>query len=153
MSGSTKNSDEPADVLVVTRWMRIPHEEFRFTFVRSSGPGGQNVNKVATKAQMRWDVAGSPSLIKGVRERFQAKYHRRITKEGELVMTSQRYRDQAKNILDCHEKLREMLASVAAAPVVRKKTKPSRASKERRIKEKRNRSSRKQLRKRPGADD
>lgn len=153
MSASDRSSQEPDDLLVVNSRIRIPRDEFRFTFVRSSGPGGQNVNKVATKAQMRWAVVDSPSLSTGVKERFLAKYRRRVTNEGELVMSSQRFRDQTKNVIDCFDKLREMIASVATAPTPRKKTKPSRGAKERRIKQKRQQSGKKNLRRKPGADD
>ena len=132
--------------LVVNSRLRVPLEEFSFTFARSSGPGGQNVNKVNSKALLRWPVAASPSLPAGVRERFLKSYASRITTEGELVMMSQRYRDQGRNVDDCLEKLREMLAAVAAAPVRRKRTKPSRASIERRLEAKRHKSSRKQSR-------
>jgi ribosome-associated protein len=135
----------PANLVVNSR-LRVPLEEFSFTFVRSSGPGGQNVNKVNNKAVLRWPVAASPSLPAPVRERFTRRYASRITTEGELVMTSQRYRDQGRNVDDCLEKLREMLAAVAAAPVRRKRTKPSRGSIERRLEAKRHTSSRKQNR-------
>ena len=127
--------------------------EKSFTFMRSSGPGGQNVNKVNTKVRLRWDVAKSPSLSEAVRERFQKTYSRRITTEGDLLITSQRYRDQVRNIDDCLEKLRELLASVAAPPRRRKKTKPSRGSKERRLQGKREQSERKRSRRKPGRDD
>ena len=141
------------NVLVVTRSIRIPRDEFTFTFMRSSGPGGQNVNKVNTKVRLRWDIAKSPSLSEAVRERFQKAYSRRITTEGDLLITSQRYRDQVRNIDDCLEKLRELLASVAAPPRRRKKTKPSRGSKERRLQGKREQSERKRSRRKPGRDD
>ncbi|GAB4137819.1 MAG: alternative ribosome rescue aminoacyl-tRNA hydrolase ArfB [Planctomycetaceae bacterium] len=141
------------DELYLTRAIRIPREEFQFSFVRSSGPGGQNVNKVATKAQMRWDIANSSSLPEGVKQRFLEKYSRRISKEGEFLIASQRYRDQAKNILDCLQKLGELIASVAVVPPKRKKTKPSRASKERRLQEKKKQSARKQQRRKPIRED
>ena len=149
------NTEKPSaeNVLVVTRSIRIPRDEFTFTFMRSSGPGGQNVNKVNTKVRLRWDVANSPSLSEAVRERFQKTYSRRITTEGDLLITSQRYRDQARNIEDCLEKLRELLATVASPPQRRKKTRPSRASKERRLKQKRQQSDRKRNRKKPTRDD
>ncbi|MBT4866476.1 MAG: aminoacyl-tRNA hydrolase [Planctomycetaceae bacterium] len=149
------NADGPSaeNVLVVTRSIRIPRDEFTFTFMRSSGPGGQNVNKVNTKVRLRWDVAKSPSLSEAVRERFRKTYSRRITAEGDLLITSQRYRDQVRNIDDCLEKLRELLAAVAAPPRKRKKTRPSRASKERRLQGKREQSERKRSRRKPGRDD
>ena len=132
--------------LVVNRGIQIPHAEFEFRFDRSSGPGGQNVNKVNTKATLRWSVTTSPSLTAPVRERFVEKYRRRITNSGEVVIASQRYRDQSRNVDDCLGKLKAMLSEVAVAPRRRKATKPTRASRERRLKEKRKRSEVKQRR-------
>ena len=108
----------------------IPQSELKFSFVRSSGPGGQNVNKVNSKAQLRWSVVGSQSLPADVRTRLLARYSSRITDRGEIVLTSQRYRDQARNVGDCLTKLREMLAAVAVPPRRRKKTKPPRGANE-----------------------
>jgi ribosome-associated protein len=140
--------------LVVNARVRIPLREFAFSFVRSSGPGGQNVNKLNTKAVLRWPVVASESLPAAVKERFTKKYHRRITGDGDLVMTSQRFRDQGRNIADCLEKLRAMLAEVAVAPKKRKVTKPSRRAKQRRLKEKKRHSEKKQRRgTRPSLDD
>ena len=134
--------------------LRIPLRELEFRFSRSSGAGGQNVNKVSTKATLRWDVAESPSLPEAVRQRFLTRYRRRITAGGELVLTSQRFRDQGRNVADCLEKLRAMLAAVAAAPRPRKRTRPTRASVERRLRAKRERTATKQRRRRPaGTDD
>ncbi len=139
-------------MLEVNRRIRIPFRELHFSFSRSSGAGGQNVNKVNTKATLRWDVLASPSLPDGVRERFQVSYVRRITRAGELVITSQRYRDQGRNTADCLEKLRAMLLGVATAPRRRKPTRPSKASRERRLASKRATSERKRRRRRPGSD-
>lgn len=133
-------------MLVVNSKLSIPLREFQFTFARSGGPGGQNVNKLNTKATLRWNVANSPALPEGVRARFLARYRRRITAGGELVLTSQRFRDQGRNVADCLAKLRELLDAVATAPKRRKKTKPSKASKERRLREKRRKSQKKQER-------
>ena len=115
----------------------IPRSELRFSFVRSSGPGGQNVNKVNTKAQLRWSVARSDSLPDDVRGRLLSRYARRINDRGELVLASQRYRDQARNIDDCLAKLREMVAAAAAQPKRRKKTMPPRSASETRLRAKR----------------
>ena len=139
-------------MLVVTSHLKIPLREFRFTFARSSGPGGQNVNKLNTKATLRWPVVRSGSLSEPVRKRFLARYRRRVTVEGDLLITSQRFRDAGRNVADCLEKLRQMLAEVATAPKVRKATKPTRASVRRRMDEKRRQSGKKQSR-RPVADD
>jgi ribosome-associated protein len=141
------------DWLVVNRTIRIPRSEFSFTFVRSSGPGGQNVNKVASKAILRWPVAATESLDAGVKQRFLDQYGKRITVEGDLLITSQRFRDRLKNIDDCLDKLGQMIDSVARPPVRRKKVKPTRASRERRLRQKRDRSTRKESRRRPKFDE
>jgi ribosome-associated protein len=126
--------------------IEIPDDELQFTFVRSAGPGGQNVNKVNTKAVLRWAVTTSPSLSEAVRARFLAHYGSRLTNDGELIINSQQYRDQSRNRADCLERLRVMLATVAVAPKRRRKTRPSRSSVERRLEGKQKRSERKQQR-------
>ena len=135
--------------LDVTRRIRIPLDELRITYARSSGPGGQNVNKVNTKVTAHWPVETSPSLPDDVRERFVSRFRRRINKQGELVIHSQRYRDQERNYGDCLDKLRAMLLEVATAPKRRKATKPTRGSKERRLREKKSRSETKSRRRPP----
>ncbi len=136
----------------VGRNIQIPDGEFAWSFVRSGGPGGQNVNKVASKAVLRWDVRRSPSLPPEVKARIEAQQPGRVTTEGELVLTSQRYRDQDRNRQDCLEKLRAIVLQAAAVPKVRKKKKPTRASKERRLSEKRHRSAAKGLRRKVTTD-
>jgi ribosome-associated protein len=113
--------------------MEPPLGEVRFSFARSSGPGGQNVNKVESKAVLRWDVARSAGIPGAVRARFLERFARRITAEGELVLASQRYRVRERNVADCIAKLRAMLDEVAKPPKPRKPTKPTRASKQRRL--------------------
>ena len=140
-------------MLVVTPTLQIPLRELNFTFARSAGPGGQNVNKVNTKATLKWDVVASPSLPEDVRRRFLQKYSRRISKVGTLVLVSQRFRDQGRNVADCLEKLRQLLAEVAVAPTPRKKTKPSRAARQRRLADKRATSDKKQRRRRVTGDE
>lgn len=132
--------------LVVNRRIRIPKSEFVVSFSKSSGPGGQNVNKLNTKALLRWPVLTSPSLPEPERQRFQAKFATRITSDGDLLVVSQRTRDAHANAMDCLEKLREMILAIAKAPAVRRPTKPSRASKERRLAGKRAQSAKKKLR-------
>lgn len=139
-------------MLIVNARIRIPDSELAWTFARSSGPGGQNVNKVSRKASLRWNVVASPSLPPDVRERFLARYGSRLTNEGELIVSSQRYRDQARNVDDATEKLRAMLTAVAAPPKARRATKPTRSSVKRRIESKQARSRAKQLR-RPVSDE
>ena len=126
--------------LEVTPTFRIPEAELRLSFARSSGPGGQNVNKVASKAILHFDVRTSPSIPPGVRERFLTTYASRITNAGEIVIHSEEFRDQPKNTQACYEKLREMLLSVWRPPKRRRPTKPTRGSKVRRLKEKKSRS-------------
>jgi ribosome-associated protein len=114
--------------------------------VRAGGPGGQNVNKVASKAVLRWDLAASPSLAPEIKARLRARHHRRVTAAGELILTSQRYRDQERNRQDCLDKLRTLIVEVAAPPKPRKPTRPSRGAREARLRDKRQRSTRKATR-------
>jgi ribosome-associated protein len=135
-------------MIVVNSRIHIPRSELEFSFARSSGPGGQNVNKVSSKAVLRWRVTASTSLPEDVRARFLARYGTRVTNEGDVVISSQRYRDQGRNVADAMEKLREMVAAVASAPKKRKRTKPSAASVARRIEAKQARSKKKRMRRR-----
>jgi ribosome-associated protein len=139
-------------MFIVNEHIRVPDEEFDWSYARSGGPGGQNVNKVSSKAVLRWDVANSPSLPPDVKARLRAREGGRITVEGELVLSSQRYRDQERNRQDCLEKLRAMIAAAAAVPKKRKPTKPTRGARERRLSEKRRRSATKAVR-RGGVED
>jgi len=116
-------------VLTVNPQIDVPHTEFEFSFARSSGPGGQNVNKVNSKAMLRWPVRANLSLPAEVRQRFLARFGSRLTVDGDLLITSQRYRDQGRNVADCLEKLREMLLVVArgrSSGVRRSRRKPRR---------------------------
>ena len=140
-------------MLEVAPGLVIPKREFTFQFARSGGPGGQNVNKVNTKAVLRWNVVESPSLPGAVRHRFLSRYKNRINDDGELVLSSERYRSQSRNCEDCLEKVREMVAAVRLPPKVRRKTKPTRAAKARRMDSKKRQSQKKQSRRRPGMDD
>jgi ribosome-associated protein len=140
-------------MLTITDNLRLPLSELSFTFSRSSGPGGQNVNKVSSKATLRWNARRSPSLPQGVRQRFLARYGNRLTTEGELLVVSQRYRDQGRNVADCLDKLREMIQSVVAPPTPRKPSRPTYGSRLRRLANKRVRSERKAGRQRPRSDE
>jgi ribosome-associated protein len=126
-------------MLEVNDTIRIPETEFEWSFVRAGGPGGQNVNKVSSKAVLRWNVTASPSLPERVKARFQAQQRGRITSEGELVLSSQKTRDQDRNREDCLDKLRAMLLEAATEPKVRRPSKPTRGSRERRLAAKKHR--------------
>ena len=138
--------------LAVTDTLSIPLDEFRFEYARSGGPGGQNVNKVNSKAVLRWKPAESPSLPPAIRDRLLRTLGSRLTTEGELLVTSQRTRDQGRNVADCLEKVREMILSAARPPKARRPSKPTLGSKIRRVESKARRSTTKQLRRKPEAD-
>jgi ribosome-associated protein len=127
-------------MLYIAPHLHIPDGELHWTFVRSSGPGGQNVNKVASKAVLRWNLPSSEGVPDDVKARFRIQYRNRITTDGNVIITSQRYRDQERNKLDCLEKLREMITHASVKPKLRKPSKPNRASRERRLEVKRHRS-------------
>src|SRR5207249_8191230 len=139
-------------MLEITPELQIPETEFSWTFARSGGPGGQNVNKVASKAVLRWNLTASPSLPEEVKARFRARQRNRITADGDLIVTSQRYRDQERNKEDCLEKLRDMILQAMVIPKPRKPSKPGRAARERRLQLKRHRSSIKKSR-RPSLEE
>jgi ribosome-associated protein len=140
-------------MLVIDDRVQIPEDEFEWSYVRSGGPGGQNVNKVASKAVLRWDLAGSPSLPEEVKARLRTQQPGRITGAGELILSSQRFRDQERNRQDCLEKLGEMIRQALVVPRPRKKTKPSRGARQARLRDKRHRATAKAARRKPGAED
>jgi len=133
-------------MLEVAKTIEIPEDELIERFVRAAGPGGQNVNKVASAVELRFDVAGSRALPEPVRARLLARRDRRLTSEGVLVIQANRFRDQAKNRDDARARLAELIRAAMHVPKRRIATKPTRASKERRIESKKNRSTIKQTR-------
>ncbi|MBS1958252.1 MAG: aminoacyl-tRNA hydrolase [Bdellovibrionales bacterium] len=128
--------------------MKIPEHELEFTYARSSGPGGQNVNKVNSKAILRWNVMTTRSLRDDVKARFIERFGARLNDFGEIVIQSDRHRDQPQNRDDCIEKLQEMIALVLHPPKKRKKSKPTRSSQKRRRESKRLHSEKKASRRR-----
>jgi ribosome-associated protein len=111
----------------------LGEEEIEERFVRASGPGGQNVNKLASAVQLRFDVRHSPSLPQAVRERLERLAGRRLTRDGVLVIIAQRHRTQERNRQDARERLIELIARASIAPTPRRPTRPTAASRERRL--------------------
>jgi ribosome-associated protein len=130
----------------VTDTISIDESELIENFVRSSGPGGQNVNKLSTAVQLRFDVRQSPSLPNDVAIRLMRIAGSRMTKDGVLVITAQNHRTQERNRAEAQERLIAMIQEAAVRPVPRRATKPTKASKQRRIEGKKHRSSVKRLR-------
>jgi ribosome-associated protein len=130
----------------------IPDSELEWSFVRASGPGGQNVNKVASKAVLRWHLKENTSLPDELKARLRVQQHGRITLDGDLVLTSQRYRDQERNRQDCLDKLIAMVQIAATPPRPRRPTRPTRGSREARLKVKQHRAGVKAGRRRPPED-
>ena len=138
----------------ITRSISIDEDEISEVFVRASGPGGQNVNKVSTAVQLRFDVAHSPSLPDDVRERLIRLAGNRMTDGGEIVIDARQFRTQLKNRQDARERLVELIRRAAVRPKPRRRTKPTRASKERRLDTKRRKGRSKEQRRRvTGSDD
>ena len=130
----------------ITDRISIDERELDERFVRASGPGGQNVNKLSSAVQLRFDVRGSPSLPPDVRMRLERLAGQRRTREGVLVIMAQRHRTQERNRADARERLIELVRRASVAPTPRRPTKPSRGAKERRLATKKNRSGIKSLR-------
>jgi ribosome-associated protein len=127
-------------MLEITPQLGIPDDELVERFVRASGPGGQNVNKVSSAVELRFDAAGSPSLPEDLRARLLARRDRRITDEGVVVISAQRFRTQDRNREDARERLAALIVAAMHVPKKRIATKPSRGAKERRLGAKRERS-------------
>lgn len=120
-------------MLKITARISIPDDELEERFVRASGPGGQNVNKVSTAVELRFNVRGSPSLSDDVRKRLAGLAGRRLTDDGVLVIRAERFRTQERNRQDARERLAALIADAAVPPKPRVKTKPTLASKKRRL--------------------
>ena len=140
-------------MIPVTESLAISEREIRENFVRASGPGGQNVNKVSTAVELRFDARGSPSLPGDVRMRLEKLAGQRLTKDGVIVIFADRFRTQERNRADALERLLTLIRRAAEKPKPRRPTKPTAASRERRLKGKGERSNIKKLRGRPASDD
>jgi ribosome-associated protein len=139
--------------LTITSTVRIPLAELRFQTSRSSGPGGQNVNKLNTRVQMWWDVTTSAALSDEVRKRFLAQNAARLTRAGELQLECQQFRTQLANRRHCLEELTELVRRALVRPKRRKPSRPTRGSRERRLRQKREQSEKKAARRyRPAQD-
>lgn len=137
---------DPPNRIRVTESITIPASELRFEFVRASGPGGQNVNKVATAAQLRFDVARSPSLDGDVKARLARLAGSKMTSGGVLILTARRFRTQERNRSDALDRLIALIRRAATPPRPRRRTRPTAASRARRLDDKRHRSRVKRLR-------
>jgi ribosome-associated protein len=140
-------------VLFVSHRIQIPDSELSWSFARSGGPGGQNVNKVSSKAILDWNIVATRSLPDEVHQRLLARLKKRITRDGRLQITGQKYRDQTRNMEDCRQRLIALILTATVAPTVRKPTKPTAGARQRRLTEKRETAARKQSRRRPGRAD
>jgi ribosome-associated protein len=136
----------------ITDHIALDESELVESFIRASGPGGQNVNKLSTAVQLRFDVRGSPSLSDDVRARLERLAGKRLTREGVLVITAQSYRTQERNRADALDRLTELIREAAVRPVPRRPTKPTKASRRRRVDDKKRRGSIKAMRGGKGFD-
>jgi ribosome-associated protein len=136
-------------VIQITPTLALDENEIQISFVQASGPGGQNVNKVATAAQLRFDVANSPSLPLEVRERLLKQAGKKVTRDGWLVIDARRFRTQERNRQDAIDRLVESIRAATREPKPRRPTKPSREARRRRLDSKRKRGQVKRLRKPP----
>ncbi len=139
-------------MLTITPTLSIHEDELREEFLRSSGPGGQHVNKTATAVRLRFDAAHSPSLNPPVRDRLLKLAGARATPHGEILIEVHEFRSQKRNREEARDRLTDLLRRAARPPKKRTKTKPTKAAKERRIEGKKTRSQTKKMRRAPGAD-
>ncbi len=124
-------------MLKINDKISIPSDEITLSYTRSSGPGGQNVNKVSSKVIFEWDLSNSAALPDRVKQRFIERFQNRINQQGILLIQSDRFRDRLKNIKDCEDKLRAMLLECIPEPKQRKATKPKKQAVEKRLQSKR----------------
>jgi ribosome-associated protein len=137
----------------VTDHIALDDSELDESFIRASGPGGQNVNKLSTAVQLRFDVRHSPSLTDEVRARLERLAGRRLTRDGVLVITAQSHRTQERNRADALDRLLELIRAAAVRPVPRRPTRPTKASRARRLESKKRRGGIKAMRGRPAGGD
>jgi ribosome-associated protein len=139
--------------LQVAAGIEIPDSELSLSFVRSSGPGGQNVNKVATAVQLRFDLERSAVLPDGVKARLKVLSGRRLNADGSILIIARNHRTQEHNRREAQERLTDLIRRALTVPKPRKATKPTRAARERRLEHKTRLQRTKRLRTRPGWDD
>lgn len=139
--------------LRVNSRLTIAEKEIKITTARSGGPGGQNVNKVNSKVTLRWSPSRCAALDPAWRRRFLLRHANRINREGQLVLHSERYRDQGRNLADVRQKLVTMLLESQSAPKSRKATRPTKGSQRRRLEKKQRQSEKKERRRAPSRDD